>query len=256
MTVKNKNTANDLSDYGIIIQCRTGSTRFPRKVLEDICGQPMLLRQLKRLQKLSGIPKLVAATSESPQDDAIEHLCRDNGFICFRGPLDDVMNRFILCARKFGIKYIVRVGGDDPLIDPECCKHLVSLHRAEPHDFMYASNREGWPYGCAAELISVKALENIHSKTADPLYLEHTIPYFFSPKNEFSVFKVKAPAHINRPDYYFTVDYPEDLRLVRAVFERLKAEGDFFPFKKVIELVDREKGLTNINKHLHTGFDK
>jgi len=252
----NKITKHDRSDYGIIIQCRTGSTRFPGKVLADICGQPMLLRQLRRLQKLSGISKLIVATSDNPGDDAIEELCRQNNFNCFRGPLNDVMNRFILCAHKFGVRYIIRVGGDDPLIDPECCNYLMSLHLREPYDFMYASNREGWPYGCAAELIALKALELIHSKTEDPLYLEHTIPYFFSPQNEFRVFKVKAPLHINRPDYYFTVDYPEDLQLVRAVFEKLRKEGDYFPFRKVIELVDQDKALTMINKHLHTGFDK
>lgn len=252
----NGDAERSLSDYGIIIQCRTGSARFPRKVLQDLCGQPMLLRQLRRLHKLSVIPKIIVATSDRAEDDEIEYLCRQNDFNYFRGPLDDVMNRFVLCAHKFGIKYIIRVGGDDPLIDPECCNYLMSLHVLKPYDFMYASNREGWPYGCAAELIALKALEQIHSKTSESLYLEHTIPYFFGPQNEFSVFKVRAPANINRPEYYFTVDYLEDLQFVREIFGKLKNEGDYFPLIKVIELVDQNIELTMINKHLHEGFDK
>lgn len=245
-----------LNKYGIVIQARTGSTRLPEKVLADIHGQPMLLRQLRRLIQGKKAPKLVVATSEHSSDDRVEELCSKYGFDCFRGPLNDVMNRVILCARKFQIDYIIRVGGDDPLIDPECCNYLMSLHQKNPCDFIYASNREGWPYGCAAELIDVKALEKIYAKTSNHFYLEHTIPYFFDHEDDFKIMKVKAPKGINCPDYYFTVDYPADLQLIRTIFLKLKNEGDFFSLKSVIKLMDENLDMQKINKHLHQGFDK
>ena len=243
------------SRYGVIIQARTGSTRLPGKVLMDIEGQPMLLRQLKRLEYGLKVPKLIVATTGELSDDPVEKLCRDNGFDCFRGPLDDVMNRFILCAQQHDIDYIIRVGGDDPLIDWECCNTLMDIHKETQYDFMYASNREGWPYGCAAELIKKESLEYIHDKTTEKLYLEHTIPYFFDHPEAFRIFKVKAPDEVNRPDYYFTVDYPEDIELIREIFKRLKPVGDFFSLLQVISTIDKNPEIRSINSHLHEGFD-
>ncbi len=245
----------DKTDYGVIIQARTGSSRLPGKVLMNIEGQPMLLRQLQRLKFGLKVPKLIVATSIEASDNPVEKLCHDNEFKCFRGSLDDVMNRFILCAKQYKIKYIIRVGGDDPLIDWQCCNMLMKLHREHPYDFMYASNRKGWPYGCAAELIERSVLERIHDRTQEPLYLEHIIPYFFDNMEEFDILKVKSPPERHRPGYYFTVDYPEDLELVRTIFRKLKEEGDYFPLSCAIQLIDKYPELRNINCHLHAGFD-
>lgn len=216
----------------------------------------MLLRQLRRLARGLKISKLIVATSDDPSDDAVEALCRDYDFDCFRGPLNDVMGRFIMCARSFAVKYIIRVGGDDPLIDWECCNTLMKFHREQPHDFMYASHRQGWPYGCAAELLERAALEDIHARTQDPLYLEHTIPYFFHHSQAFQISKICAPAELNRPDYYFTVDYAEDLELIRSIFRKLENEGPYFELEKVIALMDATPALKQLNNHLHEGFER
>ena len=246
----------ELLKYGVVIQARASSTRLPGKVLMDIAGQPMLLRQLRRLRNGIKVEKLVVATSNDASDDPVEELCITNGFNCFRGPLDDVMQRFILLGKKLEIDYIVRVGGDDPLIDPLCCNFLIDKHLMDPLDFIYASNRSGWPYGCASELIRRKALEEIHSKTSEPLYLEHIIPYFFDHPEEYRIHRAEAPININRPDYCFSVDYLEDIELIRTIFKKLRSEGEFFPLTKVIELIDHNPEIRDINKHLHRGFER
>ena len=244
-----------LSRYGVVIQSRMSSSRLPGKALADIDGTPMLLWQLKRLKKGLKVPKLIVATSDHSSDDPIEQLCTKHEFQCFRGPLDDVMLRFIGCGKRFDLDYIIRVGGDDPLIDPECCNRLMDLHREDPCDFIYASHRRGWPYGCAAELISRDALERIHRRTSDATYREHTIPYFFDHPDDFRIRKCIAPPEISRPEYFFTVDYREDLELVREIVGRLRKEGDYFPLRSVIRLVDRNQELRDINRELHSGFD-
>ena len=86
-------------------------------------------------------------------------------------------------------------------------------------------------------------------------HLEHTVPYFFDYSDEFKILKVKAPDEIRRPDYFFTVDYKEDLQLVRMVFKALKNEGKHFTMKSVIQLIHKNPELRNINKNLHEGFD-
>ena len=78
--------------YAIFIQARMSSTRSPGKVLSDIEGSPMLVRQLNRLRH--GVPELpiVVVTSTDISDDPIENICLSHEFDCYRGSLDDVEN--------------------------------------------------------------------------------------------------------------------------------------------------------------------
>lgn len=242
--------------YGVIIQARLSSTRLPGKVLLDILGKPMIQRQTERLQEgLEGVP-LVVATSDDKTDDNLADFCSKQEIALFRGPLNDVMQRFILCADEYRFTHFVRVGGDDPLIDPKCCTELIRMHLKSPADFLYASHRKGWPYGCAAELISLDALKRIHSVTDKAFYLEHTIPYFFDHPESFSVKELKSPATLCRPELAFTVDFPEDLELIRNIYRELNLEGEFFPLERVIRLIDEKPAIRAINMHLHTGFDR
>ncbi len=242
--------------YGVIIQARMSSNRRPGKVLEDIQGKPMLLRQLERLKKGLKIEKLLVATSEDPSDDPIEELCTSYNFLCYRGSLNDVISRFIGAAQYHNIDYIIRVGGDDPLIDWECCNHLYELNQQEPHDLLFASHRKGWPYGCAAELISRKSLEVINRKTNKKEYLEHTTPYYYDHPNEFKILPVEVPYEICPQDYSFTVDYEEDLSFIKKIFSRLIDKGEFFSIQEVIKLLKKEPKIRDLNKHLHSGFNK
>ncbi len=242
--------------YGVIIQARLSSTRLPGKVLMDVEGKAMIQRQVERLRAgVGGLPVIVATSSDA-SDEPLERFLSGLGVPCFRGPLDNVVLRFILSARAHGLTHIVRVGGDDPLIDADCCTTLVRLHREDAADFLYASHRAGWPYGCAAELIAVEALERINASTTTPLYLEHTIPYFFDHPDQFVIRPVVSPDPIRRPELAFTVDYPEDLELVRRVFRELRDEGDFFPLGRIIQLMDEHPELRAINGHLHEGFTR
>lgn len=247
---------NESFKFGVIIQARMTSSRLPGKVMMDIDGQPMLRRQIERLVGgLRDIPVVVATSVES-SDDPIADLCLEISCDCYRGSLNDVMKRFILCAKNFDFSHIVRVGGDDPLIDPFCCMYLIDQFLNNSAEFLYASHRNGWPYGCAAELISVDALNRAHRATKETIYLEHTIPYFFDHSDNFSMHKVFAPENLRRPDLFFSVDYQEDLDLVRKVYKELLNKNPFFSMEEVIELMDANPDLKLLNAHLHDGFDR
>jgi len=101
-----------------ILQARAGSSRLPGKVLKPLLGAPMLARQIERLQRSTRLDQLVVATSDQADDLAIAALCAELDVPCFRGPLDDVLQRFHLAAQPFGPSQIVRLTGDCPLADP------------------------------------------------------------------------------------------------------------------------------------------
>lgn len=242
-------------NYGIVIQARMSSSRLPGKVLKDIDGKPMLQRQIERLKNNLTYP-VVVATSNDSSDNEIEILCKKINTKIYRGSLNNVVSRFIDCSKEMGFSHIIRVGGDDPLIDPQCCLELIRLNYQSNVDFIFASNSDGWPYGCAAEMISVDALKNIMNRTNDPLYLEHTIPYIFDHPNSFKIIRASAPKEYQNKSLTLSVDYKEDFLLVETVFKRLIANNEFFSMQDIIDLFNTNPELREINKGLHSGFDR
>ena len=77
-----------------ILQARMSSSRLPGKVMADLLGEPMLARQVERLWRCRTLDRLVLATSTEPTDDALADLAARIGIECFRGSLDDVLDRF------------------------------------------------------------------------------------------------------------------------------------------------------------------
>ena len=69
----------------------------------------MLLHQIERIQHSKEISKLIVATSNDSSDDVIERLCVTNNILVFRGDLNNVLDRFYQCAKKYNAKDIIRL---------------------------------------------------------------------------------------------------------------------------------------------------
>src|SRR5579862_4030070 len=89
-----------------VLQARVSSTRLPGKVLKPILGQPMLARQIERLRRSQRIDKLVVATSDHFSDDPIAALCNRLDLPCFRGSLNDVLDRMYRAALPYNPRYV------------------------------------------------------------------------------------------------------------------------------------------------------
>ena len=76
-----------------VVQARTGSTRLPGKVLQDLGGRPLLRFMLDRLADLH-VDELVVATSTLDRDDAVVDIAFDAGRQVVRGSETDVLDRF------------------------------------------------------------------------------------------------------------------------------------------------------------------
>src|SRR5438046_3035825 len=105
------------------------STRLPGKVLMPLAGQPMILRQIERVARCRWIDRLVVATSHEPSDDPLAAALEGAGVSVFRGPLDDVLSRFIGALEAFGpADQVVRLTGDCPLADWQVINALIARH--------------------------------------------------------------------------------------------------------------------------------
>jgi spore coat polysaccharide biosynthesis protein SpsF len=84
---------------------------------------------------------------------------------------------------------------------------------------------------------------------------EHVTPYIYEHPAEFKLLSVTGDADYS--SHRWTVDTPEDLELVRAIYARLK-NNPMFLWRDVLDLLDREPSLMELNrsvmqKALHEG---
>ncbi len=91
-----------------------------------------------------------------------------------------------------------------------------------------------------------------------PYERAHVTPYLYEKNGRFKLLSVTAAGNDdhNYGDYRWTVDTPEDLEFVRAVYAGM--QGGKFSWRDVLQLLEREPALIEINraiaqKALHEG---
>jgi len=227
----------------VLIQARMGSSRFPGKVLQDLCGRPMLWHVVNRARRAKGADKVVVATTDQSPDDAIADFCRREGIGCYRGSEADVLDRFYQAARANGGDVVVRVTADCPLIDPAVIDEVVT--RFERGDCDYACNviRYTYPDGLDTEVFSFAALERAWREARKPSEREHVTPYLRTDK--FRVASVESHVALPPGQQRWTVDHPADLEFVRKIYEAFSQNGDF-GLREVLDLLKERPELATI----------
>jgi spore coat polysaccharide biosynthesis protein SpsF len=238
-----------------IIQARMESTRLPGKVLEDLEGETVLARVVNRLRRARLIDELLVATTDRLADDAIVAECRSCSVPVCRGDQDDVLDRYFRAAQLAKAEIVVRITSDCPLIDPEITDETIAAFLEACPD--YASNGlvRTYPRGLDTEVMSVDALARAWREARKPYEREHVTPYIYEHPAEFRILSVTGDADYSR--YRWTVDTPQDLEFVRAIYSRFRDNATFL-WRDVLDLVDWEPGLIELNssvmqKTLHEG---
>ena len=197
------------------------SSRLPGKVLAPVLGEPMIGRQVERLRRARRIDKLLVATSVDPSDDPLAAYCESLELAVFRGPLNDVLERYrAALATCPGATAVVRLTADCPLADPGLIDEVIDRHHAVGAD--YTSNTMGertFPHGLDTEVIRPAALVEAAERADDPYEREHVTPYIYRRPQTYRLAGVTRAE--SRAALRWTVDFPQDLAFVRDVYERL-----------------------------------
>jgi spore coat polysaccharide biosynthesis protein SpsF len=228
-----------------IIQARLGSKRLPRKVLAEILGRPMLAVLLDRLRGATTVDEFVIATTNQPHDAAVAELAAAEGIACYRGSEDDVLDRFYQAARLHHAAVIVRLTGDNPLMDAELVDWIVDQFRnaTPPIDYAAISHEAGFPPGIGGEIFTMKALELAWQESSDPTQREHVTSFIYQQPERFRCAKLGCET-----DYTHlraTVDTPEDLEVVRRIFTTLGCTR--FPWREFPALLARHPDWLALN---------
>jgi spore coat polysaccharide biosynthesis protein SpsF (cytidylyltransferase family) len=220
-----------------IVQARLGSKRLPRKTLAAIEGQPLIWYVLERLRRAATLEAIMVATSDLPIDDELKSWLDGHGVDCFRGSEQDVLDRCHGAAKAAGADTVVRITGDCPLIMPDVVDRVVREFQKGGADYVGNTHPPTFPDGLDTEVFSFAALERAWKEAAKPSDREHVTPYLYTG----GLFTTRNVAAENQEDWSrvkWSVDLPEDLERVRAIYRKLGNDAMSSDWRAIVTMFE------------------
>jgi len=227
-----------------IIQARMSSKRLPGKVLLPLGNSTILNEVINRAKDFS--KQVIVCTSKDNSDDEIENFCIKKDIQFIRGDLENVFSRyqsvFYNLKNLEECKWFARLTADNPLISTKLAKNLISKI---DNKLDYITYKKNIPNGSAIELINKSTFLNIKSNDLDTIQKEHVTPIFYENQDKFNSLFLSAPSSYNLRNLRITIDYEEDYKLVRKLFEI----NNKITLEDVIELFKKESKMFDLNKN-------
>lgn len=226
-----------------VIACRVSSTRLFCKPLQLVDNRSILELIILQLKKSNCIKDIVLAISDKPGNEIFVEFARENSIKFIRGGEEDVLKRIISGAKMVKADIVVRVTSEDPfkywhIIDKTIIDHIKS-----GSDLTFIENL---PVGVGFEIVNLKSLIKSHKKSTKN-DKEHVTSYIYKHQKDFKIKNFIVRPMFRRPELRLTVDYPEDLILVRKIMAKLRSK--YLPnIVEIIQVLDRFPKLKEINK--------
>jgi spore coat polysaccharide biosynthesis protein SpsF len=227
----------------VIIQARMNSERLPGKVMKPIRGVPMIGIMIKRL-KNAGYP-VILATSVNPENDILSQYAKDQGIGIYRGSENNVLERFWFAAKENGADYIVRVTGDNPLVDGLFIRTTIeSIQDFGQNTFFTTTKSKTFPIGTGFEYFSFCLLEKAYKNSDLTYFKEHVTPYMHqNVPGDIKILTISRDT--SKLHYRLTVDTIEDFTLIKTLIEKYNADN--LTIDQIISVLDSNPDLTKIN---------
>jgi len=237
----------------IFIQARMSSKRLPGKILKKICGKTIIEHIFLRLRKVKNIDKIVLVTGPIESNLALIEEAERLNLEYFCGSEENVLDRMLKASQELKTDNIIRITGDNPLIDFNLINKGLKIFSEGNYDILSIDRIQTYPFGFNFEIFSKKVLEkewnDNFQKYSNEDEFFHT---FISPgkamleqKNfkNYDLINDKNLSHIR-----LTIDYPEDLDLLTRVFEELYPQNQYFGLEEILNLFEKKPKLLEINQ--------
>lgn len=220
-----------------ILQARSNSKRLPGKVLMPIMNKPMILHQINRISHCTQISNLVVATSDEKSDDMLADVLTSQNIEVFRGPLENVFDRFQKTLDKYHSEDFVRLTADCPLTDPSLIDKAIVERRKGNFDYYSNSLSRTYPHGLDVEAVLTEAFLRTRDWDITSYQREHVTPVFYENPDKFSIGQMLNTT--DQSSLRWTVDFMEDFDFVRSVYEKF-SHLEFFTSQDILAIGKNE----------------
>jgi len=235
-----------------IIQIRLGSTRLPKKAMLKILGKPIIWHIYNRLKFCKNLDEIVIATGDSKNNLEIQDFAKKNNISIFEGNEIDLISRLYQTGEKFHASAIVRITGDSPLVDPTIVDQIISTYKKNIKKIDIVSNmrKTSFPHGLEVEIFSMESLKKMLVKIKKPEMREGFSLFIEKNSNLFNILNISNSKDLSK--LRWTLDYEEDYKFIKKIYEELYIENDVFLMNDILKLLKKNPKLQEINKK-HVG---
>ena len=230
----------------VIIEARSASTRLPKKILQNAINKKSFLEYLVlRLKTLDFIDNIIVATTINKDDNEIVKISKKCKVKYYRGSEKNVLRRVINASKKFKTDLIIRVTSDCPVIDTDIIYQAYKLFENNDIDFVSNAHIRSYPVGMDVEIFKSKILYKSVKYAKAPSDKEHiTLAIRNNPKI-FKQLNLVAPKNLFMPKLGLTLDYKEDMILLRKIINKFKNKK--YNCIDILNYLSKNKNLLKIN---------
>lgn len=235
------------------LACRVQSTRLYGKPLQLLSVEENLTildYMLDHLAVVPGIDETVLAISEGEENIPFITVAKKRGLQYIVGDQKDVLGRLISAGKKGNADIIFRVTSESPFIYLDDFETALKEHINNNASLTVF---ESLPESAYFELINLSDLEKAHKEGGEKYRSEFCTLYINENPDKFNIQILPVPKHLRRPDIRITVDWPEDLIVVREIYKALKRKGQFITIKDIIDYLDSHPTLKELNGWIDAG---
>ena len=113
-----------------MIPARYGATRFPAKLMQDLCGKPVIVHTYQRVADTNLFDQVYVVTD----DDRIENAIREVGGKVIRSQKEhnSGSDRLAEASKDLEVDIIVNVQGDEPFTNKENLQKVIDIFANDP----------------------------------------------------------------------------------------------------------------------------
>ena len=231
---------------GLVIQVRSSSTRFKNKFLKKINYLSITKFLIERIKKLKKSYKIIVAIPSGDRK-IYTHIKSLKEIEIFKGSKDNVLDRYYKCSVNKNLDTVVRLTGDNPLIDLEILDTSIKKHVKLKKLFTTNCINNTFPNGFEFEIIDKKLLYKAWKNSSRKSDKEHVTPYIYRMINNKKLLKkniLKIKSHnLKYSSLRLTIDKKIDLHVVRKVYYFLNKEKLEITFKNIIYIFKQKKKI-------------
>ena len=219
--------------YLVLIQARCGSTRFPNKVLADLCGKTDLQWVIERVKRSKLVDEVMVITSIEKNNIPLIKLCAELNTRVFVGSEDDVLDRYYQAAKLIEPEYVIRITADCPMFD---WRYLdMAIERLDENTDYLSGITESFPDGLDIEIIRYSVLVESWKEAELKSEREHVTQFIRKHPERYKLKNLECPIKdIGKKRW--TLDEDRDYKMISQVYKYFISIGkEDFVTEQVLE---------------------
>ena len=142
-------------------------------------------------------------------------------------------------------------------MDPDLCQNIIKVFLDKGDEIDFVSNDIGcyrddflvtYPLGlCNTKVFKRCILEKAEKLAHNSTDREHVVNYIINNSDEFKIYNVETSGKYFRSDIRLTLDYLEDYKVIKAIFEALYVTNSNFTASEIIDYLDANPDIKMLN---------